>query len=792
MQSSSGWIDHILAQTFTQESFDGLEKNQNFLKVIHFFHTLGFTISSDPTYYYYNDNSVDTRANIYYQKIGLFKIYIRVSNINNDVGSITIEKIRRTEDNMRRIQDLSDDLEANWEKIFLRKKYYWQVDEYDKFQQDIIELKKNIDNFTNSPVKIPDKQLVLKKITIYNFKKITKAEINLQNNLNIIVGMNNAGKSSFIQGILLGYQSLYTLAKENRIRFKKNGSINLDTDNNPLPAARIEKFPFLLGNPIDLFNRNSRSNISRGVDLFKFEFDEGLFIKIKARIVGDVFSVFISDCSATISKQAIKTFIERPITLIPSFFNVVINEERKSLARYNSLLKTGNYNQLFRNILYDLKEIDKSDPTNPDDVELKHTTPKLYKFSELQQIIEEVFGIKDLDVKFNPDEDEYISATYQVGSTEDNKQERLDISTLGMGTLQFIQVITQVLSGSPSIIMLDEPDAHLHSKLQVRIINLLKHFSEKYNVKFIVATHSKDIINNVNPRQVLTFTEDNKLVSVDDLDGFIGTVRSLGATTEEIIGLNLGKRIILVEGSDDSTYIKKIYEKFIPDHISSNYNLINFIPLGGRDNVISNNLDKFLGNIGDVSDFKKIAVIDKDYRFDDQHFLDAEKLRKKGFIVIEWKKKELENYLLIPEVIVNIINTKYPQNNSVTVDDISRIIEAFYQQSKSRIVYEFIKVFELRKKREIEQCVGEKFKSVTPGKDTIVEFWDDANHYVESQEKTYLLSGKEVLNLIRTELIIRNTPSQKDFIIDIIDSLPEELLHADVSLLLNEIKSMST
>lgn len=791
MIHSSNWITNVKSKWFIEEPFKGMGNNQKLLEVINFLSEMGFFISNDPTYYYHTSNSVDTRANVYYENIGLFKIIIEVNNTHSDFGIVTIEKIRRAEVDTRRIQDLSDELDSNWEKVFLKKKYSLKENKFEIFKKDIQELKNSIVYYIKTQTKIPNLHLDLKSITVRNFKKITKATINLENNLNILVGMNNAGKSSFIQGVLLGYHSLFTLLKENRIRFRKNGSVNLSTDKFSLPAARIDKFPFLLGNPLDLFNRNSRTHISRGIDLFEFNFGEDFYIKIKGRIVGDVFSVFISECSPQISKQAMKEFVERPITLIPSFFNVVINEERKSPGRYNSLLKTGNYNQLFRNILYDLKDdLDSSERENTDR-EYDKNIAKLDKFSELQQIIEDVFEIKDLDVKFTPQHDEYISATYQVGSTEDEKQERLDISTLGMGTLQFIQVVTQVLSGAPSIIMLDEPDAHLHTKLQVRIIELLKDFAEKYNVKFIVATHSKDIINNVNPRQVLTFTEDNTLTTIDSLDGFIGTIRNLGATTEELIGLNIGKRVVLVEGTDDSLYIKRLYEKFTPDHKKSNYNLINFIPLGGRDNVVSNHLDKFVGNTEDLNDFIKIAIFDKDYRLEDQQNIDAERLRKRGFKVIEWKLKELENYFFVPEVIAELINIKYPQNQLITVESISSIVDELYNSSKNSIIYEFVKIFSQRKKKQIENDSGEKFKDISPSKEDFLEFWEQANCYVESQEQACLLSGKEILNSIRTKLIVKGTPNSKNFVLDIIDYLTEENLHSDISALMNEIKNIS-
>lgn len=764
----------------SDQKFLGLADNINFNKVINLFENMKFLVGDITTYYYYEDGNIESRGNVYSSNIGLFKICIKVSLSDETVGDIKIEKIRKSENHVERIQDIGDQLNENWDFMFEKKFYGWNEISFNGFMNDIERLKEIVDIYTGNFNKISDTKLILKEIHVYNFKKITRAKIDMNNNLSILVGLNNAGKSSFIQGVVMGYQALFSLFKNQRIKYDIYGQVCFD---NP-PSIRIEKFPFLLGNLSDLFNKNVRSSMSKGLQLFRFEFDNDLYIEVNGRLVGEVFSVYIGDCSKGITKNSLKSFLDRPITLIPSFFNVVINEERKSPARYNSMLKTGNYNQLFRNILLDLKEKNKEDTCE----ETKN--PQIDKFYKLQQLVEKVFDIKDLDVEFVPEDHEYISATYKVEKSDGKSYERIDISTLGMGTLQFIQVVAQVLLGNPIIILLDEPDAHLHSKLQIQIINLFKEFSDDYDVKFIIATHSKDIINSVNPRNVLSFNDKSELVSIDGSGGFIDIMKNLGATTEEIIGLNIGKRIVIVEGEDDSLYIGKLCDKFKISE-NANYNLINYIPVGGRQNVLSNQIDRFLTDINDLDDFYKVAVFDRDYRFNEQQTEDAEKLRKKGFVVIEWRKKELENYLLVPNRIASVINKRYPQKNIILSHQVEKIIEGVYIESKEDIIFEFEKIIELREKRKIEESTKDKYEEIVLNKESQLKCRKEAREYVENQIKSDIVCGKEVLKRIRTDLILIKTPTKDEFVLDIISELDRMDLDDDVRRLLDVLESIS-
>lgn len=56
-----------------------------------------------------------------------------------------------------------------------------------------------------------------------------------------------------------------------------------------------------------------------------------------------------------------------------------------------------------------------------------------------------------------------------------------------------------------SILLLDEPDAHLHIVLQKQIYDLLQKISYQRACQLLIATHSEVIIDNTSPEKIICF-----------------------------------------------------------------------------------------------------------------------------------------------------------------------------------------------------------------------------------------------------------------------------------------------
>ena len=78
-----------------------------------------------------------------------------------------------------------------------------------------------------------------------------------------------------------------------------------------------------------------------------------------------------------------------------------------------------------------------------------------------------------------------------------------DIMAEGRGFLQWLSTLCLLFDSKVDILLLDEPDAHLHATLQIELINHLTLFISKQKKQILIATHSSEVIKSVPPSAVL-------------------------------------------------------------------------------------------------------------------------------------------------------------------------------------------------------------------------------------------------------------------------------------------------
>lgn len=94
-----------------------------------------------------------------------------------------------------------------------------------------------------------------------------------------------------------------------------------------------------------------------------------------------------------------------------------------------------------------------------------------------------------IEVAFDDASDEYISAwaTREHGP-------RLPIESSGTGVLQAIQVLAYVGLYEPRLLILDEPDAHLHPDNQRKLARLLVSLAAERTFQVLISTHSRHML----------------------------------------------------------------------------------------------------------------------------------------------------------------------------------------------------------------------------------------------------------------------------------------------------------
>lgn len=217
-----------------------------------------------------------------------------------------------------------------------------------------------------------------------------------------------------------------------------------------------------------------------------------------------------------------------------------------------------------------------------------------------------------------------------------NQNTAKDISLLGSGTLQIIELMLAIHEDKfdLNLIMLDEPDSHIHRDIQKRLIAVLVRNSLRAQV--FLTTHNESLIRATKPENIYHISDSgdgqteleikpitaNNPVSLKvgiQPSGKSKVIRALGNNDSlDILDCLEARKIVFVEGEDDALYIRNIYEKV------TNRTLDDYVFWS------LNGLDTFIGCVVHYKNFfqviasshdlwgKSISIIDADYMTDQQ------------------------------------------------------------------------------------------------------------------------------------------------------------------------------
>jgi energy-coupling factor transporter ATP-binding protein EcfA2 len=159
----------------------------------------------------------------------------------------------------------------------------------------------------------------------------------------------------------------------------------------------------------------------------------------------------------------------RPLSIfVPGLAGVALREERRTDAIVTTGIAQGDANLYLRNVL----------------LRLIGDKPKLEKF---HTIMGEVFPGLTIHSTFDDKVHQHIDILVDVDS------QRVPLELVGTGTLQAIQLVAYTTMYDPGLLLLDEPDAHLHPSNQRILAATLLKIAEQGNAKIILATHSRHI-----------------------------------------------------------------------------------------------------------------------------------------------------------------------------------------------------------------------------------------------------------------------------------------------------------
>ncbi len=133
---------------------------------------------------------------------------------------------------------------------------------------------------------------------------------------------------------------------------------------------------------------------------------------------------------------------------------------------------------------------------------------------------------------------------------------RFDIASGGSGFQQVLMLVTFLLTKPASVLLVDEPDAHLHVILQDIIYDELRSLAVKQKSQLVIATHSEVIINSVDPRELCMMFGRPRMLA--DTEERALLMRSLGCLeNNDIVLAENACGILYVEGHTDLAILRE-------------------------------------------------------------------------------------------------------------------------------------------------------------------------------------------------------------------------------------------
>lgn len=159
----------------------------------------------------------------------------------------------------------------------------------------------------------------------------------------------------------------------------------------------------------------------------------------------------------------------RPISIfVPGLAGVALREELRTDAIINTGIAQGDSNLYLRNVL--LRIIRNSD-----------------KLDRFHSIISRIFPGLTISADYDEGRHHYINIMVSVNGGN------VPLEMIGTGCLQAIQIVAYTTMYNPAILLLDEPDSHLHPSNQRLLIETLIEISTTTGTKIVISTHSRHI-----------------------------------------------------------------------------------------------------------------------------------------------------------------------------------------------------------------------------------------------------------------------------------------------------------
>ncbi|MCF8146199.1 MAG: AAA family ATPase [Deltaproteobacteria bacterium] len=461
---------------------------------------------------------------------------------------------------------------------------------------------------------------MLTKLTIRNFKKFDQAEIELGSPV-VFIGPNNSGKTTALQALAFWDIGLKRWNEKRRGR----------TSPEKRPGVTINRKD-LIAVPVPNAKLLWRGLSVRDVKKISGKQEtKHLFIDV---IVEGITADTTWECGLEFYYANEESLYCRPLRLsdeenpqrmpipeeannvqfafLPPMSGLAANETRLDPGAINVRVGEGRTAEVLRNLCHRIYEGDE----------------KLWK--RLSDYILNLFGSK-LEVP------QYVTERGEIVMAYTEHDIKLDLSSSGRGLQQTLLLLAYMYAHPGSVLLLDEPDAHLEILRQRQIYQLLTDVARENDNQIIIGSHSEILLNEAADRDVVVAFVGKPHRINDRGSQALKALKDIGF--EHYYQAEQTGWVLYLEGSTDLAILQEFAR--ILEHREAMDALqrpfVHYVT-----NQPSEVRKHFFGLKEAVPHLKGIAVFDR---------LDRHPSEDIGAEFHMWSKREIENYLCYPEVL---------------------------------------------------------------------------------------------------------------------------------------------
>lgn len=470
---------------------------------------------------------------------------------------------------------------------------------------------------------------MLTSIKIRNFKRFDDVEIELGKAV-VLIGPNNSGKTTVLQALALWETGLrqWNSKRGGRASPEKRPGVTInrrDLISIPIPDANLLWRDLNVRHVERIGEKQQTQNIRidvivKGITDDKewssgFEFDysnEESFVCRPIRLPGFESVPVKSAKFTTVPPECDKI----RFAFLPPMSGLAATEPKWEPGRINVLLGEGQTAQVLRNLCHQIN--DRSEPKT--------------EWNKLVGHIQKHFAVNLLPPRYIKERGE-ITMAYK----EDRGVE-FDLSSSGRGLQQTLLLLAHLYANPQTVLLLDEPDAHLEILRQRETYNLLRQVAEEQGSQIIAASHSEVVLNEAADRDVVIAFVGKPHRMDHRPDQVVKALRDIGF--DQYYQAEQEGWVLYLESSTDLS-ILQVFAKLL-DHPAQEILKRPFVYYVAT-NLPQRARDHFFGLQEAKNDLVGIAIFDR-----------LEKELQPGGLLVEmmWRRREIENYFCMEDVLL--------------------------------------------------------------------------------------------------------------------------------------------